>query len=175
MSRFVALTALFSMQYVSLQCAVLAQMVAWALPLAIVFSGEAAAADQPNIVIVMADDMGFSDIGCYGGEIKTPQLDRLAEEGVRFTHFYNAGRCCPTRACLLTGVYPHQAGVGNMIRDQHLPGYRGQLNGDCVTMAEVLKAAGYYTAAIGKWHLTRDDSPGDPTADRSSWPLQRGR
>ena len=140
------------------------------LPVTIVFG----APDHPNIVIVMADDMGFSDIGCYGGEIQTPQLDRLAAEGIRFTHFYNAGRCCPTRASLLTGLYPHQCGVGNMIRDQQLPGYRGQLNRDCVTMAEVLRTAGYYTAAIGKWHLTRDDSPGDPAADRSSWPLQRG-
>ncbi|MDG2208078.1 MAG: arylsulfatase [Pirellulales bacterium] len=198
MSRFVALPALFSLQYASLRCAVLAQAIAWALPLTVVFAAgaavatdaavaadaadaadaavatDAADADPPNIVIVLADDMGFSDIGCYGGEIQTPSLDHLAEEGVRFTHFYNAGRCCPTRASLLTGLYPHQAGVGNMIRDQHLPGYRGQLNRDCVTMAEVLKTAGYYTAAIGKWHLTRDDHPGDAAADRSSWPLQRG-
>ena len=144
--------------------------VACLLPVTVVFS----APDHPNIVIVMADDMGFSDIGCYGGEIQTPQLDRLAAEGIRFTHFYNAGRCCPTRASLLTGLYPHQCGVGNMIRDQQLPGYRGQLNRDCVTMAEVLRTVGYYTAAIGKWHLTRDDSPGDPAADRSSWPRQRG-
>ena len=131
-------------------------------------------AEKPNIVIIMADDMGFSDIGCYGGEIQTPQLDRLAAGGLRFTHFYNAGRCCPTRASLLTGLYPHQTGVGNMIRDQHLPGYRGQLNRDCVTMAEVLGSAGYFTAGVGKWHLTTDDNPHDATADRSSWPTERG-
>ena len=140
----------------------------------LVTSTAGAVSDKPNIVIIMADDMGFSDIGCYGGEIKTPHLDRLAAGGLRYTHFYNAGRCCPTRASLLTGLYPHQAGVGNMIRDQKLRGYRGQLNRDCVTMAEVLKSAGYYTAAIGKWHLTRSDNPGDAAADRSSWPLQRG-
>jgi arylsulfatase A-like enzyme len=137
-------------------------------------SAVGAASEKPNIVIIMADDMGFSDIGCYGGEIRTPHLDRLAAGGLRYTHFYNTGRCCPTRASLLTGLYPHQAGVGNMIRDQNLLGYRGQLNRDCVTMAEVLKSEGYWTAAIGKWHLTRYDNPNDKAADRSSWPLQRG-
>jgi len=131
-------------------------------------------ANQPNIVIIMADDMGFSDIGCYGGEIKTPNLDRLAGGGLRFTHFYNTGRCCPTRASLLTGLYPHQTGMGNMVRDQNLLGYRGQLNRDCVTMAEVLGAAGYFTAGTGKWHLTPFDNPKDPAANRDSWPMQRG-
>ena len=130
--------------------------------------------EKPNIVIIMADDMGFSDIGCYGGEIQTPHLDQLAAGGLRYTHFYNTGRCCPTRACLLSGLYPHQTGVGNMIRDQNLLGYRGQLNRDCVTMAEVLGSVGYVTAAIGKWHLTTDDNPRDPAADRSSWPTERG-
>jgi len=133
-----------------------------------------AASEEPNIVIIMADDMGFSDIGCYGGEIKTPHLDRLAAGGLRFTHFYNTARCCPTRASLLTGLYPHQAGVGNMVEDQHLPGYRGQLNRNCVTMAEVLGSAGYFAAATGKWHLTPDDNPNARVVDRSSWPIQRG-
>ena len=72
----------------------------------------AQAAERPNIIYIMADDMGFSDIGCYGSEISTPNLDSLAEDGVRFTQFYNTARCCPTRASLLTGLYPHQAGVG---------------------------------------------------------------
>ena len=99
--------------------------------------------------------MGLSDIGCYGGEIPTPNLDALAQNGVRFTQFYNTGRCCPTRASLLTGLYPHQAGVGHMTEDHNLPGYSGRLNDKCVTMAEVLKPAGYFTAMCGKWHLGR--------------------
>ena len=88
---------------------------------------------QPNIVLIMADDMGFSDIGCYGSEIKTPTLDRLARNGIRFTQFYNTSRCCPTRASLLTGMYPHQAGIGLMTGDNKLPGYRGELGRDVVT------------------------------------------
>lgn len=126
---------------------------------------------QPNIVLIMADDMGYSDIACYGGEIRTPSLDRLAANGVRFTHFHNAARCCPTRASLLTGLYPHQAGVGDMMRDHGLDGYRGDLNKSCVTIAEVLRAAGYAAYACGKWHVTRfleNDGP------KHNWPLQRG-
>ena len=87
-----------------------------------VLSGQAV--KQPNIVIIMADDMGFSDIGCYGSEIKTPTLDKLAENGLRFSQFYNTSRCCPTRASLLTGMYQHQAGIGLMTGDNKLPGYR---------------------------------------------------
>ena len=83
--------------------------------------------------------MGYSDVGCFGGEIDTPNIDRLAREGVRFTQFYNAARCCPTRASLLTGLYPHQAGVGHMMGNRGLPGYQGQLNDQCVTLAEVFK------------------------------------
>jgi arylsulfatase len=113
----------------------------------------ARAADRPNIVIIMVDDMGFSDIGCYGSEIPTPHLDALAAGGVRFSQFYNTGRCCPTRASLLTGLYAHQAGVGWMTADQGLPGYRGQLNDRCVTIAEVLGDTGYFTAMTGKWHV----------------------
>ncbi|MDR2384178.1 MAG: arylsulfatase [Tannerella sp.] len=108
---------------------------------------------RPNILIILADDLGYSDIGCYGGEINTPNLDRLAKNGLRFTRFYNAGRSCPTRASLLTGLYPHQAGIGRMTFDNHLPGYRGTMTHDGVTIAEVLKEAGYQTGMIGKWHV----------------------
>jgi arylsulfatase A-like enzyme len=117
------------------------------------------AAARPNVVVVLVDDMGFSDIGCYGGEISTPNLDKLAAGGVRFTQFYNTARCCPTRASLLTGLYPHQAGVGHMTDPQYdaagaiLPGYTGRLNDRCVTIAEALKRAGYFTAMAGKWHV----------------------
>ena len=101
--------------------------------------------DRPNIVIIMADDLGYSDIGCYGGEIETPNLDGLAAEGVRFTQFHNAARCCPTRASLLTGKYPHQVGLDK----------NGQsLSANAATIAEVLKANGYHTGMAGKWHLS---------------------
>ena len=113
----------------------------------------AAAPPQPNILVILVDDMGFSDIGCYGSEIPTPNLDRLASNGLRFTQFYNTGRCCPTRASVLTGLYPHQAGVGHMTEDDGVPGYRGRLNDRCVTIAEVLRGAGYFTAMSGKWHV----------------------
>ncbi|WP_315854087.1 arylsulfatase [Roseiconus nitratireducens] len=111
------------------------------------------AASRPNIILIMVDDMGFSDIGPYGSEIPTPHLDALAAGGVRFSQFYNTGRCCPTRASLLTGLYSHQAGIGHMTADQGVPGYRGQLNDHCVTIAEVLRQAGYFTAMTGKWHV----------------------
>ncbi|MFK8111830.1 MAG: arylsulfatase, partial [Rubripirellula sp.] len=111
------------------------------------------AADRPNIIVIMVDDMGFSDIGCYGSEIPTPHLDALASRGLKFSQFYNTGRCCPTRASLLTGLYSHQAGIGWMTSDQGLPGYQGRLNDECVTIAEVLGAAGYFTAMTGKWHV----------------------
>ena len=110
-------------------------------------------AAQPNIVVILVDDMGFSDLGCYGSEIPTPNLDALAANGLRFTQFYNTGRCCPTRASLLTGLYPHQAGVGHMTDDKGVPGYAGRLNESCVTIAEVLRPAGYFTAMTGKWHV----------------------
>lgn len=108
----------------------------------------------PNIILILADDLGYSDIGCYGGEIRTPNLDRLAAGGLRFSRFYNTSRCCPTRAALLTGQYNHNAGIGNMTSDQELPGYRGALGRDVVTIAEVLKDAGYRTAMSGKWHVS---------------------
>ena len=107
-------------------------------------------AQRPNIIVILADDMGYSDIGCYGGEIKTPVLDSLAAGGLRFTQFYNTARCCPTRASLMTGLYSHQAGVGLMMNDSKLEGYRGQLNRKCMTMAEVLKGAGYSTYMSGE-------------------------
>ena len=117
------------------------------------FGAGASAATKPNIVVILVDDMGFFDIGCYGSEIPTPNLDGLAQNGLRFTQFYNTARCCPTRAALLTGVYSHQAGIGHMTEDQKLPGYVGRLNDSCVTMAEVLRPAGYLTAMTGKWHV----------------------
>ncbi len=111
-------------------------------------------AERPHILLVMVDDMGYSDLGCYGGEIQTPNIDSLAQGGVRFSSFYNTGRCCPTRASLLTGLYPHQAGVGRMTADYQTPGYRGHLSENTVTIAEVLRDAGYHTAMAGKWHLS---------------------
>ncbi len=120
---------------------------------------------RPNFVVIMADDMGFSDIGCYGGEIATPYIDRLAREGVRHTQFYNCARCCPTRASLLTGLDPHQVGVGHMIDNLGHPGYIGYLNDQCVTFAESLGLAGYRTYMSGKWHVGEK---------RPHWPLDRG-
>jgi len=133
----------------------------------------ASAADKPNIIVILCDDMGFSDVGCYGGEIQTPNLDALAAGGLRFTQFYNTARCCPTRACLLTGLYPHQAGVGHMMTDSgaEFPGYRGDLNHSCRTIAEVVKPAGYRTYAVGKWHVTRHAGADGP---KGNWPLARG-
>src|SRR5262245_13580019 len=116
---------------------------------------EAAGAERPNLVVVLVDDMGLSDIGCYGGESGTPNLDRLAAGGVRFTQFYNAARCSPSRAALLTGLYPHQAGMGwldNKVEPKS-QGFHGKLLPRCVTIAEVLRDAGYFTAMSGKWHL----------------------
>ncbi|WP_436714972.1 arylsulfatase [Roseiconus lacunae] len=118
---------------------------------------------RPNIVVLFADDMGFSDIGCYGSEIETPNIDRLAEGGLRFTHFYNTGRCCPSRASILTGLYPHQADIGHMAGDLKVDGYRDRLSFNAVTLAEVLGSAGYRTIMTGKWHLGWRDE-GCPTA-----------
>ncbi|MBA3484368.1 MAG: arylsulfatase [Pirellulales bacterium] len=133
-------------------------------------------AKRPNIIVILTDDMGFSDIGCYGGEIETPNLDVLAAGGLRFTQFYNTARCCPTRASLLTGLYPHQAGVGHMVDQRRYgdrPGYAGDLNNRCVTIAEAVRPAGYRTYMTGKWHVTpfRDK---DRKHRRANWPLQRG-
>lgn len=129
---------------------------------------------RPNIIVILSDDMGYSDLGCYGGEVETPNLDGLAKNGLRFTQFYNGARSCPTRASLLTGCYPHETGIGHMTNppenltahDLEVPQYRGFLNNNCVTIAEVLKEAGYATLMTGKWHLG--------ISDQSKWPLQRG-
>ena len=108
---------------------------------------------QPNIIVIMADDAGYSDFGCYGGEIETPVLDKLATNGLRFSQFYNTGRCCPSRAALLTGVYQHQAGMGHMTKDRGLPSYSGTILPNVPTLAEKLKKGGYRTMMTGKWHL----------------------
>src|ERR1700740_2338333 len=122
-----------------------------------------AAEKRPNIVVLLADDVGFSDIGCYGSEIHTPNLDALAAGGLRFTQFYNTARCCPTRASLLTGLYPHQAGVGHMTDRAEYSAkaminewYSGDLRQDTATLGEAMHANGYRTYAIGKWHVTKN-------------------
>lgn len=130
-------------------------------------------AERPNIVLMMADDMGYSDIGCYGGEINTPNLNKLAANGLRFTQFYNTARCCPTRASLMTGLYPHQAGVGHMMNDRGLEGYQGDLNEHCLTIAQVLQRAGYGTYMSGKWHVTEKTRP-KSKKEKHNWPRQRG-
>ncbi len=138
-------------------------------------------ADRPNIIVIMADDMGFSDAGCYGGEIDTPNIDRLADNGLRFTQFYNAARCCPTRACLMTGAYQHKVNMG---RNGQTLGRNG------LTIAEGLKEAGYNTSMLGKWHLSLteplDDkekhqkwlnhqyTPDRPFSPIDSYPVNRG-
>ena len=134
-------------------------------------TNSARAADAPNIVLIMSDDMGFSDIGCYGGEINTPNLDQLAKSGVRFSQFYNTSRCCPTRAALLSGVYQHQAGIGLMTGEKNLPGYRGEFGRNVVSIAEALSTAGYRRYMAGKWHITKHVSPDGP---KDNWPMQRG-
>ncbi len=125
--------------------------------------------NKPNILLILNDDMGYSDIGCYGGEIDTPNLDRLAQHGLRFSQFYNTPRCSPSRASLLTGLYPHQAGIGILTYPTGPEGYAGDLNNNCVTIAEVLSNNGYRNYLSGKWHVSSNLI--EPT---DSWPLQRG-
>ena len=124
---------------------------------------------KPNVVLILNDDMGYSDIGCYGGEIDTPNLDRLAAAGLRFSQFYNTARCSPSRASMLTGLHPHQTGVGILTYDSGPEGYAGNLNHRCVTIAQALKASGYKSYMSGKWHVA--SSLTKPT---DTWPLQRG-
>jgi arylsulfatase A-like enzyme len=128
---------------------------------------------RPNIVVILGDDMGYSDLGCYGSEIETPNLDALAQKGLRFTQFYNGARCCPTRASLLTGLYAHQTGIGWMVdSEKGGPGYQNDLNPQCLTIAEVLRTAGYRNYMAGKWHVT--PLPRKEVAAKHNWPLQRG-
>ena len=169
----------------------------WFLALIIIVLGSLAPAaptpgtsgSRPNVILILADDMGFSDLGCYGGEIHTPNIDHLASEGVRFTKFYNMARCCPTRASIMTGLYPHQAGIGTMNQDLGKPAYQGELNDRCVTIAEVLSDNGYQTGMAGKWHLchlnispggraakrqVNFEVPGDISRSKANWPCNRG-
>jgi arylsulfatase len=129
-------------------------------------------AEKPNIILIMADDLGFSDIGCYGGEINTPNIDAMAADGLRFTQFYNTGRCCPTRASLMTGLYPHKAGLGHMIGKNRNGLYFGEVSHNAVTIAEALKLGGYSTYLSGKWHLTAWPNPED--TEQANWPNNRG-
>jgi hypothetical protein len=112
---------------------------------------------RPNVLLILADDLGFSDLGCYGGEIDTPNLNRLASNGVRWSQFYTTARCCPSRASLLSGQYPHRVGVGHMVTDLGQPGYRGRLSENAATIAEVLRPSGYRTFISGKWHVGTND------------------
>ncbi|MFA4868935.1 MAG: arylsulfatase [Pedobacter sp.] len=121
--------------------------------------------NKPNFVVILADDLGYSDIGSFGSEIETPNLDRLASQGLKMTQFYNASRCCPTRASLLTGRYPHNAGVGSMVQDLGTPAYQGYLNKSSITIAEGLKTQGYFTMMSGKWHVG---------SQPDQWPVARG-
>lgn len=136
---------------------------------------------RPNILLILADDMGYSDLGCYGSEIRTPNLDGLAESGLRFSQMYNSARCCPSRASLLTGLNPHQTGVGHMMDALGPPEYQGYLNRNCATVAEVLRSAGYSTYMSGKWHVggrydLLDDSRWEELKGSEGFPIptQRG-
>ncbi|MCA9735212.1 MAG: arylsulfatase [Deferribacteres bacterium] len=121
------------------------------------------------MILILADDLGYSDLGCYGSEIQTPNLDKMAENGIRFNRFYNQARCCPSRAALLTGLYAHNAGMGGMVShigEKREDGpYQGYLSRDVVTIAEALQETGYHSYISGKWHVGED---------QENWPLQRG-
>jgi len=134
--------------------------------------GQHRASSKPNVIVILTDDMGYSDIGCYGSEIRTPNIDRLATNGLRFTQFYNTARCSPSRASLLTGLYPHQAAMGHLSTENFAqPGYADDLSKQAVTLAEVFKEAGYSTYMTGKWHVSKNMKT---SGDMSNWPIQRG-
>ncbi len=133
--------------------------------------GRETSGSVPNIVLILADDLGYSDISCFGSEISTPHIDRLGKEGLRLTQFYNCGQDSPSRAALLTGLYPHQVGMGHSTTDYRQPGYRGNLSRDCATLAELLGQGGYQTMMVGKWHLTPHIAPEGP---KHTWPTNRG-
>jgi arylsulfatase len=137
----------------------------WCIHLTPLFAQNKNNLKRPNIVLILADDMGYSDIGCFGASTHTPVLDQMSASGLTMTHFYNASRCCPTRASLLTGLAQHQAGVGDMVNTRPEPAYQGYLNKQCVTIAEALKAGGYATYMAGKWHLGQA---------KENWPTRRG-
>lgn len=124
---------------------------------------------KPNILLILCDDMGYSDVGCYGGSAQTPNIDRLARQGTRYTNFYNCPRCAPSRACMLTGIHPHQAGIGILTYNDGPLGYPGTLRDSCRTIAEVLKGAGYHSYLSGKWHLSSDTKK-----ENANWPVHRG-
>lgn len=129
---------------------------------------------SPNVVLILLDDMGFSDVGAFGSEIPTPTIDRLAQRGLRFTNYHTAPLCSPARAAIQTGMNPHRAGFAGVANfDPGFPGWTMEISPDIATLPEVLRASGYATYAVGKWHLTRDAAMHDG-ADRSSWPVQRG-
>ncbi|GMU79485.1 MAG: putative arylsulfatase AtsA [Acidimicrobiia bacterium] len=128
----------------------------------------------PNIVVVLVDDLGYSDLGCFGGEIETPNVDALAARGLRLTNFHSAPMCSPTRAALLTGCNPHLAGFGTVAHvDAGFPGYSMELGPDVATIAELLRDQGYSTLMVGKWHLAKD-SDCSAAGPQHSWPCQRG-
>ncbi len=135
----------------------------------------ATAPDQaPNVIVILCDDLGYSDLGCYGSEISTPHIDQMAAEGLRYTNFHVNPMCSPTRASLLTGLNPHDAGVGHVAHgDPGFPGYALELTDHCATVAEIFRDSGYSTMMLGKWHLCKE-SDKHPAGNRNSWPLQRG-
>lgn len=137
-----------------------------------VLSAQKTPQKKPNVIVILTDDMGYSDIGCFGSEIKTPNIDKLAKNGLSFTHFYNTARCSPTRASLLTGLYPHQAGMGHLSSENYSEqGYVDDLSKNAVTLAEVFNNNGYATYMTGKWHISKNIGK---STDSSNWPCQRG-
>jgi len=133
-----------------------------------------APAGAPNVVFVVLDDVGFSDLGCFGGEIETPHMDRLAARGLRYNNFHTTALCSPTRACLLTGRNHHSVGMGVVSNwDTGFPGFRGRITKSAGTLAEMLRPNGYNAYAVGKWHLAPTDEM-TPVGPYDHWPLQRG-